>query len=265
MIQSTHRESIFAGRQVVISHQIYPRFGRQPLRSQFLNLILVSYLFRIIILQSGKDNTKRIVIISQLKAFRILNTPLNNRSTTRFGIFAYRLIEYKEVSDADLCCLGLTTDGVRQESCNTIHTTKENLSRRSTIKSSVREFIALYSIARVIVYETFLYNIKLTDAIVRTNPDIVLSVFAQSANNIIRQTILDGKFLDLLCFLIKTEQTTSRSCPDITIAIFQQGITYAVGYQCIGLPIVQETASLGIKATDSFIMRQPYNPIFITK
>ena len=100
--QCPHMESIFARRKIIVSHPVHTRLGAEPLVAQFLNLILIGYLLRIVILQRGEDDTERIIVMSQLEHIRIRHRRIDNGMPSRTRIFPHRLVEDKEVRNPDL-------------------------------------------------------------------------------------------------------------------------------------------------------------------
>ena len=100
--QCPHMESIFARRKIIVSRPVHTRLGAEPLVAQFLNLILIGYLLRIVILQRGEDDTERIIVMSQLEHIRIRHRRIDNGMPSRTRIFPHRLVEDKEVRNPDL-------------------------------------------------------------------------------------------------------------------------------------------------------------------
>ena len=203
MTQRPHMESIFAGQKIIIRHPVHPRLSAKPLVTQFFNLILIGYLFRIVVLQRREHNAERIIIMSQLEHIRIRHRCINNGMSSRTCILPYRLVKDREIRNPDLGIFQHALYRWRLKISDTIDSTEIDFPSLVLIECTVRKLVSLQTIARIIIDITAGFSIILADTHIGADPHIVLLVLTNSTDYISRQTIRHRKASKLISLLVE--------------------------------------------------------------
>ena len=152
---------------------------------------------------------------------------INYGFSARNAVFMYRMIEYVKVRNPHIRFFRNTSYTLRRKIGNAINTAEIYLSFLIFIESSVRKFIALQSISRVVIDKTVILDIILADTHIGTEPYIMPGIFTKTANNIIGESVCRCKSFQFFRLFVETVKSVCRARPNITGIILLNGISHA--------------------------------------